>query len=234
MRQKDERIIGIDIGGTKMRGVLWNGKKVLKALELETPKSLTDFKSTLVKLVKFFGKASKIAIGAAGVIQGTKILQAPNIAYIKNFDLSDMDEFTSYQKVLDNDARCFGRAEYKIGSETRKKKVFFLTLGTGVGRAVGKNGKILKIKKFEYPERWEQEYKKFRDSQNNKKLADYLGKKLLKLIKPYQPQIVIVGGGVLARKGFFAEFKKTSRTQLQESRFGKNAVAVGAASFFNR
>ncbi len=224
-----KKIIGIDIGGTKMRGVLWNKRKVLKAREVATPKSLIDFKSTLITLIKSLDKTDKIAIGAAGVVSGSKLVESPNIPYIKHFDFSDMDNLVFNKITLDNDARCFGRAEYKINNTTGKITTFFITLGTGVGRAVGKNGKILKIKKFEYPEHWEPEYKKLRDSKNNKMLAEYLGKKLTKLIRPYRPQVIVVGGGVLMRRGFFAEFKKTSGLALKKSRFGKNAVAIGAA-----
>ncbi|MBI1982238.1 MAG: ROK family protein [Candidatus Levybacteria bacterium] len=227
-----KKIIGIDIGGTKIRGVLWNGKKVLKARETATPKSLIDFKSTLIKLINSLGRTDKIAIGVAGVVSGSKLVKSPNISYIKHFDFSNMNKLVFNNMILDNDARCFGRAEYKMRSAAGKITTFFITLGTGVGRAVGQNGKILKIRKFEYPERWESEYKKFRDSKDNKRLAEYLSEKLIKLIKPYQPQIIIVGGGVLARKGFFAKFKKTSRLALKKSRFGKNAVAVGAAELF--
>lgn len=228
----DKRIIGIDIGGTKMRGVLWSGKKILKAREMATPKNLIGFKSILIKLIKSLDKTDNIAIGVAGVVSGSIWVESPNIPYIKHFDFSDINEFVFDRRALDNDARCFGRAEYKIGSAVGKKKVFFVTLGTGVGRAVGRNGRILKIKKFEYPERWEPEYQKLRDSKNNKRLAEYLGKKLIKLVKPYQPQVVIVGGGVSTRKGFFVEFKKMFWPPLKKPRFGKNAVAIGAAELF--
>lgn len=228
-----ETIIGIDIGGTKTRGVVLRNKtKVLKALEMATPKNLIGFKSALIKLVKFLGQTDKIAIGIAGVISGGKLVESPNISYLKHFDFSDINNLAFDEKILDNDVRCFGRAEYKIGNAVGKKTVFFITLGTGVGRAVGKNGKILEIKKFEYPELWEREYQKLRDSQDNKKLAEYLGKKLAKLIKPYQPQTIIVGGGVSRRKGFLAKLKKTSGLPVKKSKFGKNAVAIGAAMLF--
>lgn len=211
-----------------MRGVLWNGKKVLRAREVATPKNLADFTSALIKLVKSLGGASKVSIGAAGVVRRSILMSSRNIPYIKNFDFSNMKKI-SFHGPLDNDARCFARAEYTKGSATVKKKAFFITLGTGVGRAVGRNGKIIRIKKFEHPERWEPEYQKLRDSKNTRRLAEYLSKKLSKLVKPYQPQVLVVGGGVSARKGFFAALKKASGLPLQKARFGKNAVAVGAA-----
>jgi len=223
--------IGVDIGGTKIRGVLWDGEKVLKAREMATPKNVAAFKLTLIELVESLGGASNISIGAAGTAKGNVLMSSPNIPYIKHFDFSKMKGI-SFRGALDNDARCFARAEYKRGSAAGGKTTFFVTLGTGVGRAVGKDSKILKIKKFERAERWEPEYQKIRDSKNNKKLTEYLGKKLTTLVKPYRPHTVVVGGGISARKGFFAELKKASGLPLKKSRFGKNAVAVGAAMFF--
>ena len=221
-------VTGIDIGGTKIRGVLWDGKKVLKAKEAATPKNLADFKSALIKLVESLGGASKVSIGAAGLTKRSILIRSRNIPYIKHFDFSKMKGI-SFHGALDNDARCFARAEYAKGSAAAKKKAFFITLGTGVGRAVGRNGKILRIKKFEHAERWETEYQKLRDSKNNKKLAKYLSKKIAKLIKPYRPQTIIIGGSVSTRKGFFTEFKQASGLPLKKSKFGKNAIAIGAA-----
>jgi len=223
--------IGVDIGGTKIRGVLWDGEKVLKSRETATPKNAIAFKLALIKLVESLGGANNISIGAAGVIKGNVLMSSRNIPYIKHFDFSKIKGI-SFRGALDNDVRCFARAEYKRESAVGGKTIFFITLGTGVGRAVGKNGKILKIKKFEYAERWEPEYQKIRNSKNNKKLTEYLGKKLTTLVKPYRPRAVVVGGGISARKSFFAELKKASELPLKKSRFGKNAVAIGAAMFF--
>ncbi|MBI4159767.1 hypothetical protein HY504_01240 [Candidatus Wolfebacteria bacterium] len=50
-----------------------------------------------------------------------------------------------------------------------------------------------------------------------------------KTIKPYRSEITVAGGGVLSRKGFFAEFKKTPGYAVVKARFGKNAAALGAA-----
>src|SRR3989344_9171662 len=166
-----EKVIGIDIGGTKMRGVLWNGKKVLKTLQIDTPGNLTDFKAAFSKIAHFLGKEEKIAVGMAGIVEKSVLVESPNIPYIKNVDFFALDSFNI--KKLDNDARCFARAEYKTGGAKGAKSVFFITLGTGIGRALGKKNKILNIKKFEYPENWEPEYQKIRDSKNNEKLVKY-------------------------------------------------------------
>lgn len=224
------RVIGIDIGGSKIRAVSWDGKRVFKATEIKTPKNLTAFKKLLGDILKNY-RAKKIGIGVPGVISGNKILFCPNIKYLKNFDISQLRRRTSKFK-LDNDARCFARAECLLGAGKGSKNVLTLTLGTGVGRAFAKNSRVLKIKKFEYPERWEKEYQKIRDSKNNRALANFLAKNLIGRFKKYNPAIIIAGGGVSERKGFLAELRKVSWRPVKKSKLGKNAAAIGAAMLF--
>ncbi len=219
-------IVGVDIGGSKIRAVLWDGKKVLSAREIKTPKNLTAFRKALRKLLLHLTKGEglgegviKIGIAVPGRARSAVFVSATNLPYIRNFNFAKF--FTGARVRVDHDARCFARAEYKD-----KRKTLFLTLGTGVGRAVGKSGKILNIKKFEYPERWEKEYKRIRDSRNDTALAKFLAEKLRSQFKTYGIQRVVVGGGVSTRKNFSAGIK------IKKSKFGKNAVAIGAAMLF--
>ncbi|KKS95132.1 hypothetical protein A3B05_03375 [Candidatus Giovannonibacteria bacterium RIFCSPLOWO2_01_FULL_43_160] len=216
---------GIDIGGTKIRAVLLDGKRTIKAREFKTPKNLTTFKKLLGGILNSYN-AKKIGIGAPGAISKNKILFCPNIKYLKNFDISQLARpavgggtWTSKFK-LDNDARCFARAE------CGKKPCLAIILGTGVGRAFAKNGKVLKIKKFEYSERWERQYQKLRDSKNNKRLSAFLTAKISVLIKKFKPEVIIISGGVSTRKNLKLGFPH------KKSKLGKNAAAIGATMLF--
>src|SRR3989344_7577153 len=193
---KKRYIIGIDIGGSKIRAVWWDGRKIVKAKEIKTPKNLGGLKKTLRK----GGGVTKIGIAVPGRAHKTIFVSATNLPYIRNFDFKKF--FDKVDIRVDHDARCFARAEYK-----NKETALFLTLGTGIGRAVARNGKILKIKKFEYPARWEKEYKKIRDSYNDIALAIFLAKKLKSIIKIYKIKQVIIGGGVSIRKNFASQLE---------------------------
>lgn len=222
-------IIGIDVGGTKIVGVLWNGKKVLKTAKIETPKNLKDFKIAILKLVNLLSLAKAdilVGVGCAGIIKGKKVVKSPNIPFLKNFNFSLISKDVKIEK-LENDAKCFALAEYMALSH-KKTSVFFITIGTGLGRAVAKKGKILNIKKFEYPEKWEKEYQKIRDSSDNQKLSEFIAKKITKLAKPYNPETIVAGGGLLGKKGFFSALKKEFSIPLKKSVF-KNSAAIGAA-----
>ncbi|MBI2538411.1 MAG: ROK family protein [Deltaproteobacteria bacterium] len=209
-------VIGIDIGGSKIRAVLWDGKQVARARELPTPKSKNDFQRRLVALASSLHRheVEGIGIGAAGIVKGTVLLFSPNIH-----------------------ARAFARAELLRGAGRGARRVFALTIGTGIGRAYGKNGKIIRIKRFEYPEPWEKEYQAVRDRRDNRRLAEFLGKRLAPLMQPYRPEAIVVGGGVLGRRGFLrlleAAFGSQGvRARLKRARFRKNGAAVGAALLF--
>lgn len=232
--------IGVDIGGSKIRGILWNGKRVIQAHEFPTPKNKNDFKKRLVALISLLSRQKPvvgIGIGAAGIVEKTTLLFSPNIPYIKRFDFRSLCP-RSLPLQMDNDARSFARAEFLQGAGRGSASLFGLTIGTGVGRAYGKNGRVIKIKKFEYPERWERRYQAIRDRGDDRRLAKFLGEKLAALMKSFRPAVVVIGGGVMRRRGFLTKLQAELKAhglacKLRRSAFGKDAAALGAALLFN-
>jgi predicted NBD/HSP70 family sugar kinase len=234
-------VVGIDIGGTKMRGILWNGKRVVRVREIPTPKNRRDFEGKLLALVPQLagkGHIDGIGIGAAGIVAKRTLLFSPNISYISNFNFGSLWP-RSIRLQLDNDARCFGRAEFLIGAGRGSKSLFALTVGTGIGRAYGSQGRIIKIKRFEFPEQWEKRYQRLRDSRDCGKLAEFLGEKLAGLMKPFTPEVVVIGGGVIERHRFFPMLRLTLKSHglncpIRRSSLGKNAVTIGAAMLVSK
>ncbi|HEY4521611.1 MAG TPA: ROK family protein [Candidatus Paceibacterota bacterium] len=227
--------IGIDIGGSKIIGILWNGKKVVRSFEVRTPKSLEKFKSAIKKIFKNLntrGLIKKIGIGTAGSVEGTKVIRARNIPYFDNFDFHQFSPAHGGAKLrVDNDARCLARSEYTIGAGKGAKSVLFITLGTGIGRAYGKNNKILKIKQFEKSESWEKDYQKIKDK---KELAEFLGEKLFLIADALNPEIIVLGGGVVKKKGYYEAIEnalrvKSTGSRVKKSKLGKFAGAIGGA-----
>lgn len=236
--------LGIDIGGTKIRGVLLNAKnKIIADFEILTPKTKKEFIGTLkYKVGKLTAEKgiNKIGIGAAGVIGKNKIIFSPNISYLKNFNFYSV--FPGAIFKIDNDARAFLRGEIaEMKKSDRNKKILAFTIGTGIGRAFAKNGKVKKIKNFEYPEKWEKEYQKIRDTGRSAELARFLTDKLSVIIKKYNPEIVIIGGGILGRKDFFRQLKRSLNKKaksigmeinIQKAK-SESSAALGAALLFD-
>ena len=235
-----EHTIGIDIGGTKIRGILWNGRRAIRAREIATPKNEQVFARQIAALVFALSRQkppAAIAVGAAGIVEKATLVSSPNIPLIKCFDFRPLWP-RAVPLRLDNDARCFARAELLRGAGRGARSLFALTIGTGVGRAFGRDGKIIKLKRFEYPEPWERDYQTLRDRRDDRELADFLGKKLFPLMRPFNPQVIVLGGGVMERHGFLRRLQRSLkarglRVKMRRARFGKNAVAIGAALLLN-
>ena len=233
-------VIGIDIGGSKIRGILWVEKKAARWRQFATPKNIGDFRETLVALTGWLeGRrgAPAIGIGAAGIVDRTTLLSSPNIPYIRDFEFRSLWPRSTPLR-LDNDARSFGRAEHLRGAGRGAESIFALTIGTGIGRAYGKDGKISRLKKFEHPEPWEREYQVLRDARDDAALAKFLGEKLSLLMKPSGPQRIILGGGVMERPGLLRGLGRELafhglEAEVRRARFRKNAVAIGAALLFS-
>ena len=143
--------IGIDIGGTNIKGVLMNGNKVVVRKKISTKSKsnkkiiLTQLFECINYLIKKAGRIRGIGVGVAGPIdfKNKKILNPPNVTAFKNLHLEEMikDKF-GIETVIDNDVNYLTLAEAILGVAKRKDFVVGLGLGTGVGGGIVLNEKI--------------------------------------------------------------------------------------------
>lgn len=143
-------IIGLDIGGTKMEGILWQGGKILETKTISAPKNSRQFWKQafdLVSNLKLSKKITGIGIGIAGAIDFKKgiILNSPNLRFLNGVAVAA--KFQNRFRIpvrMDNDANCFLLAEVYFGQARGLKHVVGLTLGTGVGGGVVIDGKLVR------------------------------------------------------------------------------------------
>lgn len=233
--------IGIDIGGSKIRCVLWDGRSVRASAEIPTPRNLRAFKQGVSALASRLSSRAGwrirgIGIGAAGVVRGTVVKSSRNIPYLKAFDFRTL--FRTASLRLDNDARAFARAEWLHGAGRGAKRILAFTIGTGIGRAYGGRRRIARIKQFEYSEAWERRYQAVRDRKDDRALAEFLGEKLSAIAAGYPADVIVIGGGVLSRQGFRGRLvavlkRRGVREPVRLARRGKDAAAIGAALLFS-
>ncbi len=143
--------IGIDIGGTNIKGVLMNGNKVVVRKKISTKSKsnkkiiLTQLFECINYLIKRAGRIRGIGVGVAGPIdfKNKKILNPPNVTAFKNLHLGEMikDKF-GIETVIDNDVNYLTLAEVILGVAKEKDFVIGLGLGTGVGGGIVLNEKI--------------------------------------------------------------------------------------------
>jgi len=274
--------IGVDIGGTKMSTVLFDGKKVIADYVLATPKDdLEHFMIMLKALIEPLKDKAKVGggvvramgVGIAGMLnlKENKIVEAPNLPLLNGLKLPEnLSARLGIEQIkIDNDAHCFLRAEMKFGAGKNRSNVFGITVGTGIGGAWWHDNKIYQgahgsatevgwlTVDFKEGMRLEEAYHKlmqnspaaladeaYRGDVLAQKFYDefghYLGISLANVVNLIDPEVIIVGGGVIESSDLFlSRTKKIMRqyikspeakvVKIAKGKLGANAGAIGAA-----
>ena len=282
MSTKKEYTIGIDVGGTKIAGILFDGKNVVADYTLATPQDSIDhffimlqavIEPLLEKAKELKVKINGVGMGSAGVIdygQG-KIIEAPNIPVINGVKIAEiLAQKINLPVVLDNDCNCFVRAEALAGAAKNYKNVYGIIIGTGIGGAWWHNGEVyrgshgnagepsmmivdfdkeLQLEKDAYhkllqnnPERMAEEgYRGDVLAQKAfEEVGKYLGLAFGNIINIVDPEVIVIGGGVVqAADLFLPTLKKymllyvqsleAKKIKVLKSKLGASAGAIGAA-----
>lgn len=281
MLKNKEYRIGIDIGGTKMAAVLWDGKKVIDEYTLATPKENLDQLLVMLKALMdpLFERARKdkrnvvaVGLGVPAVLDSKRetCLGAPNLKFVEGVKLAEvLSKQIGLPVAMDNDVNCFTRAEMLFGAGEGYDNGYGLTIGTGIGGAWHFGGQIYSgahggggepgemIIEFSSKMILEEAYHKL--TQNNpanlaeeafrgdvladkifQELGDMMGKAIANIINLIDPQIIILGGGVMeSGELFFNRVKKTAKEhifsseakkeiKIVRSKLGVRAGAIGA------
>jgi glucokinase len=146
---KANRVIGVDLGGTKiLAGVVDAGGKVHETVEHPTP--VTTQEALLDGLVAAVRELPQ-DIAAVGFGLPSRIDQRHGIALgsvntpLRDLRFRDvMQERLGLPVGLENDATCAAYAEYLHGAGRGTAHFVMLTLGTGVGGGVVVDGKLFR------------------------------------------------------------------------------------------
>ncbi|BDC36603.1 MAG: ROK family protein [Candidatus Methanoliparum thermophilum] len=132
-------ILGIDIGGTNTRLVLYDCEdfRVLDKI-LSSQKNIEGLSGRINRIVESYG-INAIGIGIAGWVKDGRIIKTPNINGTIKFDLT-----APY--ILENDANCFAYGFYKLLADSKIKNIVCITVGTGIGCGIVIDGKIYRGK----------------------------------------------------------------------------------------
>lgn len=247
-------VIGLDIGGTKITGIVFNGKRILRQLTIITPKNLFDFERNILKIVDFLSAKEKtvaIGLGIAGLVDAEKgiVKYSPNIKFVKNLKLVKLFKLNKINNVkIDNDANCFARAEMLLGQGKKFKNFLALTLGTGIGGGIiinrqlyrGQNNSGAELGHMVAGDDFLEKYfQRLRDKKDYNTAGKLLGKGLASFANIFAPEAIIVGGsyGINESK----KYLPTAQAQMRQFLFDnsnepkiiisklKNAGALGAA-----
>lgn len=254
----DEIILGIDIGGTKIRGIALDAKnKKVADFEIKTPKKKKDFLVALKKEIIGISACYKIVGIGAGLpgivdIKNGKLIKAPNLPDLNGWQAKSF--FAKFCKniKIDNDSRCFLLAEAKLGAGRKYKDIVGVAIGTGIGGAIMIDGKIYYGANFGAGEVGctvidsgktleflgaKNAFLKYGDR------SKIIGIGVANLINILNPQAVILGGGGVANGGVdMGVVKKNAqkyimsplakKTPIVKAQLGKDAQAIGAVLLF--
>ena len=149
---KNIKLIGIDLGGTKVNVGLVQGDQIIKKKYAKIPATSEnewDVINLIVELTKEIiptHKVEAIGVGVPSILNRKKgiIYEVHNIPSWKKVPLGNIlkKEF-DVPVFLDNDANCFILGEYQFGKGKGCGNLVGITLGTGMGTGIITNNQLM-------------------------------------------------------------------------------------------
>ena len=241
-------ILGIDIGGSGIKGALVDikkGKMRTERYRIPTPQpSVPEAVAEVVnQIARKFDWKGPIGCTFPSVIKKGIVFSAANVdaAWIGIDCVQLLEARTGSPVVLLNDADAAGLAEMTFGAgKGCGGVVFMLTLGTGIGSALFVDGKLmpntelghiyLSCSKQGAVEGEDYASDRIRQEENLKwkawagRVEEYLG--LLESL--FSPDLFIVGGGVSIKHAKFLPRIKT-KAKIVPAKLRNEAGIIGAA-----
>jgi fructokinase len=142
--------IGIDLGGTKIEGVLIDEEfQVIERKRVPTNQnngyeSILNTIKDLVNDLKKNNEKTSIGVCTPGALsKESGLIKNSNTQCLIGKDLKNDLEKTLEQEIsIENDANCFALAEARLGAAKNHDTVFGVIMGTGVGGGLVIDGKI--------------------------------------------------------------------------------------------
>ncbi|WP_203711447.1 polyphosphate--glucose phosphotransferase [Asanoa siamensis] len=237
-------VIGIDIGGSGIKGALVDirrGELVGERFRVDTPEPSNpkSVVSAVAEVVGHFrGRPERVGITFPGVISNGVVRTAANVdkSWMNTNGAQLFSQELHCPVALVNDADAAGMAEMEFGAgKGRKGKVVMLTFGTGIGSAVFIDGMLVPNTEFGHIKMHGVDAEKraaarVRQDEDlgwgawSKRVRKYL-QHLEQLLSP---DLFIVGGGVSRKSDNFLD-RIDIETEVVPAMLLNNAGIIGAA-----
>ncbi len=146
--------IGIDLGGTKIEGVLLSQNNILARQRIPTPchdNPEKKYRAIIAAIDTLISDLERISGSRCSVGVGTPGTQSSRNRLMKNSNtlclngkplLSDLQHHLGREIRLANDANCFALSEAINGAGKNHDSVFGIIMGTGVGGGIIMHGQV--------------------------------------------------------------------------------------------
>ncbi len=237
------QILGIDIGGTGIKGApvdTLTGALLGERYRIPTPKGAKPgpVAEVVRDVVAHFSWQGVIGCGFPAVIRNGVAESAANIneKWIGTNVAQLFSEATGCKVHVVNDADAAGLAEVTFGAgKDAHGVVMMITIGTGLGTALFSDGKLVPNTELGHievecddAETIASDVVRKRQDLSWKKWARRLDKYLNTIEHLFSPDLLILGGGVIKKQDQFLPLL-TVHTRIIPAELGNDAGIVGAA-----
>lgn len=145
--------IGVDVGGTKVLGVVLDAGTPVPRVERRepTPRGPDALLATLASMVESLQDAADVdiagvGVGVPGLVDRAGVLRiGPNLPGVLDLDVAGrLAPVVGLPVAVDNDATCAAWAEHEWGACAGADHAFVITLGTGIGAGLIADGRLLR------------------------------------------------------------------------------------------
>ena len=236
-------ILGIDIGGTGIKGGLVEvegGQLLGERYRVRTPDPSRPeaVAAVVAEVVRHFQYRGPVGCTFPSVIRHGVVQTAANVdkRWIGTDGKALLSEASGQPVLLLNDADAAGIAEMRFGAgQGEKGVVMVLTFGTGIGSAIFVDGVLLPNTELGHlpmreadGETWASDRARKKDNLKWKQWAERVQEYLDLLEFLFSPDLFIVGGGVSKQHEKFLPLLKTQARIVPAGLFNEAGI-VGAA-----
>jgi glucokinase len=144
--------IGIDLGGTNLRGAFFEESRLLDRAERPTvaergPEAVLEDVIGLVRELGGDKEVEAVALGMPGVVNGSEgtVRIPPNLPGWDRVDVrTPVEKALNLTTYFENDANLFALGEWALGAGKGYRDIVALTLGTGVGGGIISGGRLVR------------------------------------------------------------------------------------------
>jgi len=237
-------LLGIDIGGSGIKGALVNaetGEMASERFRIPTPEGRKpdDMAAVIKQIVDHFDYDGPVGCGFPTIVKNGICLSPGNLH--KSWLGVNIDELltrtTGREFTVLNDADAAGYAAMNYGvGKGRSGLVIMITVGTGLGSGAFYNGQLLPnfelgqipYKKYDKIEQWAASSAKEREDLSYEKWVKRFNRFLQYVEILVAPDLIIVGGGISKKWHQFGHLIDL-KTEVVKAELMNHAGIIGAA-----
>ena len=247
MGKRSNTILGVDIGGSGVKGAPVNVKKgemKTERFRIPTPQPATPqaVAETVAAIADEYDWDGPIGCTVPSRVRDGVTETASNIdeAWIGCKAAKLLRKTTGSPVAILNDADAAGIAEVQFGAGRKKKgTILLLTFGTGIGSALFIDGHLVPNTEFGHV-RWDDKRIAEKFAADSIRQSDHLTwvrwaeRRVQPVLEHYEfilaPDLIIIGGGV-SKPERWKEFSPKLKTnaKLRPAKLGNDAGIIGAA-----